>query len=41
MDDDGFGYRDFGGEIWEVSEGHPDGGKKKKRKLDVSVFEYI
>jgi hypothetical protein len=37
VDDDGFGYRDHGGEIWEVSDAPEDGGKKKKRKLDVSI----
>jgi hypothetical protein len=35
VDDDGYGYRDFGGEIWETSDAKDDGGKKKKRKLDV------
>ena len=37
VDDDGFGYKDKGGEIWEVGESSAaDGAKKKKRKLNVS-----
>lgn len=36
VDDEGFGYRDFGGEIWEEADAPEDGGKKKKRKIDVS-----
>jgi hypothetical protein len=40
VDDDGYGYRDHGGEIWEQDdEEDGQGGKKKtnkKRKLDVS-----
>ena len=36
VDDEGYGYRDHGGEIWEVGDEKDDGGKKKKkRKLDV------
>lgn len=37
VDDDGYGYRDHGGEIWEADEDDvEDGGKKKKkRKLEV------
>lgn len=36
VDDEGYGYRDHGGEIWESSDQvDKDGGKKKKRKLDV------
>jgi hypothetical protein len=37
VDDDGYGYRDHGGEIWEADEDEvEDGGKKKKkRKLEV------
>jgi len=37
VDDDGFGYRDHGGEIWEVEDEEEEDGakKKKKRKLDV------
>ncbi len=42
MDDEGYGYRDHGGEIWEVDEEEGENGGKaknaKKRKLDVSVF---
>lgn len=38
VDDDGYGYRDNGGEIWEVNENREDGGKKKKRKLDVRMM---
>ena len=38
VDDEGYGYRDYGGEIWEVSDTKEDGGKKKKRKLDVKVL---
>jgi len=39
VDDDGFGYKDRGGEIWEVNEGAAaDAAKnKKKRKLNVSL----
>ena len=41
MDDEGYGYRDHGGEIWEVDEEEGENGGKaknaKKRKLDVSV----
>jgi hypothetical protein len=33
VDDDGFGYRDHGGEIWEVDEERED-KQKKRRKLD-------
>lgn len=41
VDDDGYGYRDHGGEIWEQDEDGMDDDrdgakKKKKRKLDVS-----
>jgi hypothetical protein len=36
VDDEGYGYRDHGGEIWETTDEKVDGGKKKKRKLDVS-----
>lgn len=38
VDDEGFGYADRGGEIWEVGEsGNGDAAKKKKqRKLNVS-----
>ena len=37
VDDEGFGYKDHGGEIWEVHETEGDGAKKsKKRKLNVS-----
>ena len=37
VDDDGFGYKDRGGEIWEVAESSAaDAAKKKKRKLNVS-----
>ena len=37
VDDEGFGYKDHGGEIWEVQEGNgADGSKKKRRKLNVS-----
>jgi len=40
VDDEGYGYRDHGGEIWEVDEEEEGNGKPKnakKRKLDVSV----
>ena len=41
VDDEGYGYRDHGGEIWESSDLlEKDGGKKKKRKLDV-LFLYL
>lgn len=33
VDDDGFGYRDHGGEMWEVDEEQED-KQKKRRKLD-------
>ena len=37
VDDEGFGYKDKGGEIWECAEGGAnDAAKKKKRKLNVS-----
>lgn len=37
VDDEGFGYTDRGGEIWEVGESsNADAAKKKKRKLQVS-----
>jgi hypothetical protein len=39
VDDEGYGYRDHGGEIWEVEEEEEGNGKPKnakKRKLDVS-----
>jgi len=40
VDDEGFGYKDRGGEIWEVGETTAgDAAKKKKRKLNVSRFE--
>lgn len=36
VNDDGFGYLDKGGEIWEVDEDQEaEGGKKKKKKLNV------
>jgi hypothetical protein len=37
VDDEGYGYRDHGGEIWEVEEEEEGNGKPKnakKRKLD-------
>ena len=40
VDDDGYGYRDHGGEIWEHDDEVDDQGKKKtnkKRKLDVNI----
>lgn len=40
VDDDGLGYRDHGGEIWEdddEGEGDHANKKNKKRKLDVST----
>lgn len=36
VDDEGYGYRDHGGEIWECDQDNEDGAKKKKRKIDVS-----
>jgi len=37
VDDEGYGYKDKGGEIWEVGEtSAADAAKKKKRKLNVS-----
>lgn len=43
VDDEGFGYKDRGGEIWEVNEsnGNNDAAKKKKRKLNVSLQNMI
>ena len=42
VDDEGFGYKDRGGEIWEVNEeAGADGAKKgKKRKLNVSENDF-
>ena len=37
VNDEGYGYTDKGGEIWEVDDGIEEGGKKKKRKLAVSL----
>ena len=38
VDDEGFGYKDRGGEIWETGENNTDAAKKsKKRKLNVSL----
>ena len=36
MDDEGFGYKDEGGEIWENNEKADAAKKSKKRKLNVS-----
>ena len=42
VDDEGYGYRDHGGEIWEHDDEDNEGGANaksknaKKRKLDVS-----
>ncbi len=39
VDDEGYGYRDHGGEIWEQDDEEVGNGKSKnakKRKLDVS-----
>ncbi len=39
VDDEGYGYRDHGGEIWEQDDEEVGNGKAKnakKRKLDVS-----
>ena len=42
VDDEGFGYKDRGGEIWEVNESNGnDAAKKKKRKLNVSLKNLI
>ena len=48
VDDEGFGYKDRGGEIWETGDNNPaDAAKKskKQRKLNVSsdiwVFKYL
>ena len=38
MDDEGFGYKDEGGEIWENNEKADAAKKSKKRKLNVSVI---
>ena len=39
VDDEGYGYKDRGGEIWEVAEtSAADAAKKKKRKLGVSLM---
>ena len=41
VDDEGFGYKDHGGEIWEVQEssGVDPAKKSKKRKLNVSSIK--
>ena len=40
VDDEGYGYKDRGGEIWEVAEtSAADAAKKKKRKLGVSLIK--
>lgn len=40
VDDEGYGYKDQGGEIWEVSEAADKDPKKKKRqKIAVSLSE--
>lgn len=38
VDDDGYGYQDKGGEIWEYEDVHDNEGNKgkKSRKLNVS-----
>jgi len=36
VDDEGFGYKDNGGEIWEQGDDDQAKGKKKSRKLNVS-----
>ena len=39
VDDDGFGYKDHGGEIWDASDVKENGAKKKKMKvLDVRLL---
>ena len=38
VDDEGFGYKDEGGEIWENYEKADAAKKSKKRKLNVSVI---
>ena len=40
VDDDGFGYADNGGEIWEYEDHHQKttGAKKKKQAHQVSQF---
>ena len=35
MDDDGYGYRDHGGEIWERDGDNDDGAKKKRKKANA------
>ncbi len=36
VDDDGYGYRDHGGEIWEATDSKDESAKKKRKKiLDV------
>ena len=38
VDDEGYGYKDEGGEIWEYEEDENGKQKKKKqRKIDVSI----
>ena len=34
VDDEGYGYKDNGGEIWEVHDDGVDADRKKKRKLE-------
>ena len=42
VDDEGFGYKDKGGEIWEVGESATnEASKKRKRKLNVSLVNRL
>ena len=44
VDDDGFGYADKGGEIWEYEEPNPknqDSKNRRVRKTDVSLFSFL
>jgi len=34
VDDDGIGYKDKGGEIWEYEDAEPKNGAKKSKKLN-------
>ena len=46
VDDDGYGYRDHGGEIWDRDGDYDEGGKKKKKKSNQvdpneSIMNYM
>ena len=41
VDDDGLGYKDHGGEIWEYSEEEYVVEKPKKKKKDTDIQNYV